>query len=370
LDVIDLGNGGFGPLTDSFVAEVTANLSIAEPGTYAFRLTSDDGSLFFLDGALVASNDGLHSATAVGADMALEMGIHPLRVLMFEASGDELLRLEIKGPKDADFRPVGGAELSPPVKLLPVGQPETAAGPKTFRLPTILPAGGPAQRSRSGGVLVFSKTAGFRHDSIPDGIAMVRKLGLRDNYQVVSSEDAGIFTDAGLAPFKAVIFLSTTGDILNASQEAAFERFIRAGNGFVGIHAASDTEYEWEFYGQLVGAYFKTHPPVQPANMQVVEPRDRSTRHLPAIWRRTDEWYEFRAQPPERVQTLLLLDETSYKGGGMGPKHPIAWKQEYAGGRAFYTAGGHTRESFVEPEFVEHCRQAILWAMNVPEVGP
>jgi hypothetical protein len=143
-------------------------------------------------------------------------------------------------------------------------------------------------------VLVFSKTAAFRHASIPDGIAAIRALGAANNFTVDATEDAGAFTDANLAQYQAVIFLSTTGNVLNSSQQAAFERFIGGGRGYAGIHAASDTEYEWPWYGGLVGAYFKNHPEIQDAVIDVEDRSHPSTAGLPARWERHDEWYNFR----------------------------------------------------------------------------
>src|SRR2546422_3179236 len=109
-------------------------------------------------------------------------------------------------------------------------------------------------------VLVFSKTAGFRHSSIPNGIAAIRKLGQENGFAVDATEDAGAFTRKNLARYSAVVFLSTTGDVLDAAQQDDFERFIQAGGGYVGVHSATDTEYDWPWYGRLAGAYFNGHP--------------------------------------------------------------------------------------------------------------
>ena len=214
-------------------------------------------------------------------------------------------------------------------------------------------------------ILVFSKTTGYRHDSIPDGIAAIRALGAEHGFSVDATEDASRFTDAGLARYQAVVFLSTTGDILDADQKAAFERYIRSGGGFVGIHSASDTEYGWAWYGRLVGAYFKSHPAIQPATVLIIDPEHASTAGLPPQWRRTDEWYNFRSNPRDIVHVLATVDESTYSGGTMGADHPIAWCQKIEGGRSWYTAMGHTAASYAEPLFRRHLLGGIESAVGI-----
>jgi type 1 glutamine amidotransferase len=214
-------------------------------------------------------------------------------------------------------------------------------------------------------VLVFSKTAGFRHDSIPRGIAAIQALGAGHGFAVDSTEDAARFSDATLGRYKVVVFLSTTGDILDADQKAAFERYIRAGGGFVGIHSASDTEYNWPWYGRLVGAYFASHPQIQRATVRIEDLGHASTEGLPAIWQRTDEWYNFRSNPRDSVHVLATLDEATYSGGKMGADHPLAWCQNIDGGHSWYTAMGHTSESYAEPLFRLHLLGGIESAAGV-----
>ncbi|WP_406356674.1 ThuA domain-containing protein [Streptomyces sp. NBC_00658] len=213
-------------------------------------------------------------------------------------------------------------------------------------------------------VLVFSKTAGFRHDSIPEGIAAVRELGAADGFTVDATEDAGAFTAGNLSRYDAVVFLSTTGDVLDAAQQGAFERYIKRGGGYVGIHAAADTEYDWAFYGGLAGAYFQSHPAIQPATVDVEDRAHPATSGLPSTWNRTDEWYNYRSNPREHAHVLASLDESSYTGGTMSGDHPIAWCQEYRGGRAFYTGGGHTKESYADPAFRQHLLGGIQYAVG------
>ena len=214
-------------------------------------------------------------------------------------------------------------------------------------------------------VLVFSKTTGFRHDSIPDGIAAIRALGAEHGFTVIDTEDAGRFTDATLPQYKLVVFLNTTGDVLDTDQKTAFERYVRSGGGFVGIHSASDTEYEWPWYGRLIGTWFASHPQIQRGTVRIEDPDHPSTKGLPATWERTDEWYNFRNNPRGVVHVLASLDESTYSGGVMGTDHPIAWCHNIDGGRSWYTAMGHTKESYAEPLFRLHLLGGIESAAGV-----
>lgn len=225
-------------------------------------------------------------------------------------------------------------------------------------------------RSGKAKVLVFSKTAGFHHESIPDGIAAIQKLGAANNFEVDTTTNGALFTDDSLKNYATVIFLSTTGDVLNNYQEAAFERFIQAGGGYVGIHAAADTEYEWGWYGRLAGAYFIDHPGikdtfpnVQQGILNVVDRTNESTKHLPEKWTRTDEFYSFKNISPD-IKVLITVDEKSYRGGHNGDNHPMAWYHEYDGGRAFYTNLGHTKETFTEDNFLKHLLGGINYAIG------
>jgi cytochrome c len=211
--------------------------------------------------------------------------------------------------------------------------------------------------------LVFSKTSAFRHGSIPVGIAAIKQLGLDHNFLVDVTEDASLFTLDNLKQYGVVIFLSTTGDVLSATQQQEFEKYIQQGGGYVGIHAASDTEYDWLWYGSLVGAYFSNHPPGQiKATIEVADKVHPSTNFLSDYWMRTDEWYNFSKNPRGSVHVLATLDEATYSGGTMGYDHPISWCHEYDGGRAWYTALGHTDESYSEPDFLKHILGGILYA--------
>jgi len=219
----------------------------------------------------------------------------------------------------------------------------------------------PAEAAPVTKVLVFSKTAGFRHSSIPNGIAAIQQLGAQNGFTVTATEDAAQFTTANLAQFQAVVFLSTTGDVLNATQQSAFQSYIASGKGYVGVHAAADTEYDWAWYGGLAGAYFASHPAIQQATIRVEDRSNGMTSHLPADWSRSDEWYNYRTNPRANVRVLMRLDETTYSGGSMGD-HPISWCQQYGGGRSFYTGLGHTEASYTESNFTRMLLGAIQWA--------
>src|SRR5919107_2261700 len=229
------------------------------------------------------------------------------------------------------------------------------------------PAGAESTGSAAAGqprfsALVFSRTAAFRHASIPAGVAAIQQLGAQHNFTVDATEDAAAFTDANLARYDVVVWLSTTGDVLTDAQQAAFERYIRRGGGYAGIHAASDTEYDWAWYGGLVGAYFRDHPgsvnpQFQTATMNVEDRHTAATRKLGKTWTREEEWYNFRSNPRPNVHVLLSVDESTYdpRGnsvpGGSPPMgdHPISWCHPYDGGRAFYTALGHKGIYWEEP---------------------
>ncbi len=213
-------------------------------------------------------------------------------------------------------------------------------------------------------VLIFSKTAGFHHNSIAVGIPAIIKLSQENNFDVDTTTNSAKFTVANLKQYAAVIFLSTTGDVLNDEQQKAFQQYIHAGGGFVGVHSATDTEYDWPWYGDLVGAYFKNHPSQQQtATLNVVDHNFIATKHLPAEWKRKDEWYNFK-YIAKGLHVLITIDEKSYTGGENGSNHPMAWYHEYDGGRAFYTELGHTDESYSEPLYLQHLLGGIKYAMG------
>jgi type 1 glutamine amidotransferase len=212
-------------------------------------------------------------------------------------------------------------------------------------------------------VLLFSRTIGFRHDSIPAAVAALTALGPANGFMAEATEDVAAFTTSNLARFRVVVFLMTTGNALDAAGQSAFEAWIAGGGSYVGVHSASDTEYDWPFYGHLVGAYFKQHPAIQPATVRLEVTDHPATAGLPSTWTRTDEWYDFQTNPRAAVTVLATVDEASYTGGTMGADHPIVWAHTTAGGgRAFYTGMGHTIECYGEAPFRQHLAGAIRWA--------
>jgi len=212
-------------------------------------------------------------------------------------------------------------------------------------------------------VLVYTKTNGYHHASIPLGVEAIQKLGAAHGFDVVVTDDSLTFNKKNLKKFAAVIFLSTTGKVLGTEEEKAFQNYIRGGGGWVGIHAATDCEYNWPWYNKLAGAWFKSHPKQQEAKLIIVNKNHPSTAELPDTWTRKDEWYNFKDLNPD-VTVLIKIDETSYSGGENGSNHPMAWYHDFDGGRAFYTELGHTDESYSDPLFLKHILGGIEYAMG------
>jgi type 1 glutamine amidotransferase len=226
--------------------------------------------------------------------------------------------------------------------------------------------------------LIFTKTAAFRHtDCIREGTAAIQDLADHRGFNADHTEDAGAFTDANLANYDVVIFLCTTGNVLDEEQQAAFERFIQGGGGYAGIHSASDTEYDWPWYGGLVGAYFLDHPfapQFQVATMHVEDRHTAATNGLGDTWVREEEWYNFRSNPRDAgVHVLLTVDEDTYNPSGytgstgMGDDHPISWCHSYDGGRAFYTALGHKGDYWSERKLLAHVLGGIEMAAGAKQ---
>lgn len=214
-------------------------------------------------------------------------------------------------------------------------------------------------------VLVFSKTLGWRHKSIEVGLKTLQDFGKKHNFVVVHTEDSLHLATEFLPQYDAIVFLNTTGNVLDTQGQVAFEKYIQSGGSFLGVHSAADTEYDWPWYGKLVGGYFDSHPnnPNLREATLTKQKKHPSTAHFPNRFSTTDEWYNYKNLNPTTT-TLLTLDETSYEGGTNGDFHPIAWYHEYDGGKAFYTGLGHDISKYAEPDFIKHLEQAILWCLE------
>lgn len=212
-------------------------------------------------------------------------------------------------------------------------------------------------------LLIFTKTLDYRHESTEVSIEAIKNLCAKNGIQVDATEDSKWFRKGKLKKYDAVVFLNSSGDVFNTKQEIAFRNYIQSGGGFVGIHGATTTEYDWEWFGKMIGGYFNGHPEPQNATVIINDNTHLSTKHLPKKWNRFDEWYNFRWVNQD-FKVLLSLDENTYEGGGHKENHPIAWYKPFEGGRMFYTALGHTKESYSENLFLQHILGGIYYAMG------
>jgi type 1 glutamine amidotransferase len=219
----------------------------------------------------------------------------------------------------------------------------------------------PAEASAPVHVLIYTKTKAYRHECIEPGSKALQTYFSAHGILSTATADSSVFSAQRLKEFDAVMFFQTTGNVLDSAQQVAFENYIKSGKGFVGVHAASDTEYDWPWYGKLVGAYFASHPDIQQHVIEKVDTAHIACKHLPDRWKRMDECYNFKSLPLN-VNVLLTADESTYQGGTHGDFHPMSWYQAYDGGRSFYTALGHTVESYQDTLFLEHVRRGVMWA--------
>jgi len=208
-------------------------------------------------------------------------------------------------------------------------------------------------------VLVITETKGWVHDSIESGLKLIQNIGNKNNFNVYHSDNSSVITYKNLKEIKTIIFLNTTEEILNDVEQKVMESFIKSGKGFVGVHAAADTEYNWQWYGKLVGAYYRNHPEVM--NGKILTINHKITNHLDSEWEIEDEWYNFDYVNYD-INILLNLDEDSYIGGEHPDYHPITWYHEYDGGRSFYTGLGHTKEVYEDERFIKLLEKGILYA--------
>ncbi|TAD93261.1 MAG: ThuA domain-containing protein [Bacteroidetes bacterium] len=211
-------------------------------------------------------------------------------------------------------------------------------------------------------ILVFSKTNGFRHASITDGIKALGFMATENGWKIAFTEDSLQFNTKNLAKYDVLVLLSPTGNVWGSAEKAALTQYVKKGGGIVGIHAATDCQSDWPWYNQMIGGTFESHPSGTPlAQLDVVDTIHLATKHLKTNWVRKDEWYNFKNLQPDN-KVLLTIDETTYEGGKNGNYHPMSWYKIFEGGRIFYTALGHTPQSYTEPLFVAHLRGGILYA--------
>ena len=221
-------------------------------------------------------------------------------------------------------------------------------------------------------VLLITRTMGWHHESINEAVDAFRKLATKHHFKLTWEENVDlVITEQKLQDFDVLVFLLTSGDILNPTQQQAVQNFIQSGKGFVGVHSASDTEYDWPWYNGLVGHMFHIHPVIQTGNLRVHSRKFPGLERMPdSLWW-TDEWYQFGPAQSKNLNYILTVDENSYdpiadwgekKGNGMGKFHPIAWYQEYDGGRSFYTGLGHLPAAYSDRLLMEHIYGGLFWA--------
>lgn len=217
-------------------------------------------------------------------------------------------------------------------------------------------------------ILIFSHTTGYRHDSIAAGIPALSALARQQGYTVFATESPDVFTPKSLESYDAIIFLSTTTDPrdpssewLTGSRAEALREFVRKGGGIAAIHAAADSHYHSPWYAALIGGQFDRHPPETPAGkLTVVAPDHPAMRTLPSPHVRNDEWYLIRNRDPKTTLLLALEAESIGEQGAW----PISWTRTEGRGRIFYTALGHTRESYSDPYFLTHVRNGLAWVLK------
>jgi uncharacterized protein len=221
-----------------------------------------------------------------------------------------------------------------------------------------------------GSILIYSGTTGYRHESIPAGIKALTAMAARRGLGVVASEDPAVFSASSLKRFKAIVLLSCTTDPRKPESEwlvgerrNALQQFVRSGGGILAIHAAADSHYHWPWYSRMIGAHFQRHPAGTPkGRVTVVAPGEPAVEGLPRSIERTDEWYYFEDYDPVS-KVLVTLDPASIGESDTNP-NPLAWTRQINDGRVFYTAMGHTTESYSEPFFLQHVGRGLDWVLR------
>jgi type 1 glutamine amidotransferase len=286
---------------------------------------------------------------------------HLRRSLLFE-SPDDWNQVEVVVRRAASTHLVNGTANARAFNILSAtGEPLTEGriafqvegAQVTYRNLELIPVG---RSGRAPRVLVFTGTAGFRHASIDPGVEALRRIGHDEGWVVEHSSDPGILNDLYLGLFDALVLLSTTGDFMDGEQQAALQQFVRWGGGVVSIHGAADAEYEWPWYGQLIGSWFDRHTNVTEGSLV--------TRLGPQPWR--EEWYQFRSALPGDADVVLWGDPANYGSEGSETRFPLAWGREFDGGRTWYTALGHEPGAFEAPFMEEHLREGLRFVLRIP----
>ncbi len=216
-------------------------------------------------------------------------------------------------------------------------------------------------------ILIYSGTTGYRHESIPAGIEAVAALAKQRGLSVVASEDPAIFSPASLKRFRAIVLLSCTTDPKKPESEwlvgdrrTALQQFVQDGGGILAIHAAADSHYFWPWYGKMIGGHFQRHPAGTPSGtVRSVAHGNPLLSGVPPTKTRSDEWYYFDDYDPTS-QLLVVLDPASIGEQDVNP-NPMAWARHVGRGRVFYTAMGHTTESYSDPYFLRLIANGLDW---------
>ncbi len=212
-------------------------------------------------------------------------------------------------------------------------------------------------------ILIVTKAQGFSHTSTEAGVKMFQRHAADWKLTITRADETAGYGGTALRAFDIVVLLNCTGDVFNDDAQTGLQDYVRHGGRILGIHACADAEYNWPWYGDMLGGRFADHPAVQEATCTVELTTHPSTQGLPYHWVRTDEWYNLKNLASDNI-LLVSVNEATYNGGTMGGFHPISWCRDYDGGHVFYTAMGHTDASFSEPNFEAHIKGAMDWLLQ------
>jgi type 1 glutamine amidotransferase len=224
-------------------------------------------------------------------------------------------------------------------------------------------------------VLVYTKNNPdlYVHANIPYAIAAIQKMGEENGFAVDVSDDPATFTDNNLAQYDALIFANSNNEAFNTeAQRQALQNYIHNGGGFVGIHSASGSERTWPWFSALLGGNFERHAPQQDFTVNVVDRGHPSTAFLPEKWEIVSDECYYQDELSPGIHVLLAVDlntiedqgKVEYPGTIFADRFPLAWYQEFEGGRSWYTALGHRPEEYSDPMFVRHILGGIQWAVT------